>query len=319
VGRAVAVAAHPISLWLGIGTTGIAELTARALALVPPDSHEAGRLLANHVWLAGISECDLAGAEAATTRGLEIARRQNDAALERRILANTAWVDVWHFHLQDGLERGIRAIELAHPAGDEHTALAAARPVGWALTALGEREQLRSYAEDTLATAERLREPWWVASASWDAARLAMYEGDWQAARHMSDISLAAQPDDPRPLAALALLEHELGNFEAGTPMRTGSTRQQRGCPRLVPSQSTSFSPPSRHSWAGSPATSTDSTRPWRRAKACLPFPGLFRFWQWSQGWDWRSSPFSDAMPQPPRSCTGLSSRSGVRRAGSSP
>jgi hypothetical protein len=216
VDRAVAVAAHPISLWLGIGTTGIAELTARALTLVPPDSHEAGRLLANHVWLAGIKECDLAGAEAAATRGLAIARRQNDAALERRILANAAWVDVWHFRLQDGLELGIRAIELARPAGDEHTALAAARPVGWALTALGEREQLRSYAEDTLATAERLREPWWVASASWDAARLAMYEGDWQAARHMSDISLAAQPEDPRPLAALALLEHELGHFEAG-------------------------------------------------------------------------------------------------------
>ena len=216
VSRAVTVAAHPIPFSLGIGYTEMPELIARALTLVSADSHEAGRLLSSYGWFSGITEGDYDDAEAALTRALEIAQRHNDAALERRILANAAWVDVWHFHWQDGLEKGLRAIELARRAADEHTEIAARRSVGWGLTATGAREQDRSHTAETLALAERLRERWWLASASADGARLSLYEGDWQAARQMGDVSLTAQPRDPRPLAMRALLEYEVGDFDAG-------------------------------------------------------------------------------------------------------
>jgi predicted ATPase len=46
ISRAVTVAAHPIPFSLGLGYTDFAELIAQALNLVSPDSHEAGRLLA---------------------------------------------------------------------------------------------------------------------------------------------------------------------------------------------------------------------------------------------------------------------------------
>src|SRR5438876_7898134 len=83
------------------------------LNLVPPDSHEAGRLLAQHGWYSGFIDADHSQAQRAFQRALSIAQRQDDAALERRTLANAAWVDVWHLRSQDCLEKGLRAIELA--------------------------------------------------------------------------------------------------------------------------------------------------------------------------------------------------------------
>ena len=191
-------------------------MIAHALTLVSPDSHEAGRLLAQHGWYSGIVEADYDAAQRAFQRALSIARSQDDAALERRTLANAAWVDVWHFRLQDALEKGLRAIELASRAADEHTESDARRSVVWALTATGEREQVRTHTVEALAVAERLRDRWSLASASFDNARLSVYEGDWQAARQMTEISSSAQPRDPRAFAMRALLEYELGDFDAG-------------------------------------------------------------------------------------------------------
>jgi hypothetical protein len=58
-------------------------------------------LLAQHGWYSGIVEADHGEAHRAFQRALSIAQRQNDAVLERRTLANAAWVDVWHFRPQD--------------------------------------------------------------------------------------------------------------------------------------------------------------------------------------------------------------------------
>jgi hypothetical protein len=216
VDGAVAVAAHPLSISLGMRQTEIAQLVADALRLVPTDSHAAARLLASHGWFSGIAEGDYARADTALGRALSIARRHDDAVLERRALANASWVDAWHFRWQDGIEKGLRAIELARRAADEHTEIAAHRCITWAATATGEREQAGSHTERTLALAQRLRERWWLASASYDSARLSLYVGDWESARRMTDISLTAQSRDGRPLAMRALLEYELGNFDTG-------------------------------------------------------------------------------------------------------
>ena len=53
VERAVEIGEYPLPAWAGYfpGATNIAE---RALELVAPDSHEAGRILSNYVGLVGL-------------------------------------------------------------------------------------------------------------------------------------------------------------------------------------------------------------------------------------------------------------------------
>jgi tetratricopeptide (TPR) repeat protein len=216
MGRAVSVAACPIPLSIGLGHTDFPELISRALELVPPDSHEAGHLLAQHGWYSGIVEADYDEAEKAFQRALSIAQTRGDAALERRTLANAAWVDVWHFRREECLEKGLKAIEPAGRTGDDQTEINARRSIVWALMATGEREQLRAHTAAAFALAQRLRDRWSIASAGFDNARLAVYEGDWETARHMSDVGSMAEPRGPRAQAMRALLEYELGNFDAG-------------------------------------------------------------------------------------------------------
>jgi tetratricopeptide (TPR) repeat protein len=216
VARAVGVAACPIPLSLGLGDTAFPELITRALELVSPDSREAGQLLAQHGWYSGIVEADYGEAQRALQRALSIGETQGDAPLERRTLANAAWVDVWHFHPQECLEKGLRSIELARQAGDDQTEINARRSIVWALMGSGEREQARVHTAEELTLAQRLRDSWSLACAGFDNARQAVYEGDWETARHMSDFGSTAEPRGPRAIAMRALLEYELGNFDVG-------------------------------------------------------------------------------------------------------
>ena len=123
----------------------------------------------------------------------------DDVALERRTLANAAWVDVWHFHPQECLEKGTKAIELASQAGDDQTEINARRSIIWALMGSGdEREQIHAHTTAEFALAEKLRDSWSLASAGFDNARMAVFEGDWETARHMSDVGSMAEPRGPR-------------------------------------------------------------------------------------------------------------------------
>lgn len=216
VSRAIAVVAHPLPMSLGLGYTDYANLIAHALTLVSPDSHEAGRLLAPHGWLCGTIDADHAAAHRAFQRALAIAERHDDAALERRTLAHAAFVDAFHLRWQDSLAEGLRSIALAQQAGDLHSELSARRHVAWAFTATGEREQARTHLRSAFTHAAKLRERWWLASASYDSALLSLYEGDWHGAREMTELGLATQPRDPRHLALCAILEYGIANVDAG-------------------------------------------------------------------------------------------------------
>ena len=216
VSRAVTVAAHPLPLSLGLGYTDYADMITRALTLVSADSHEAGRLLAQHGWLCGTIDADHMAAHQAFQRALAIAERHDDVSLERRTLANAAFVDAFHLQWQDCLTEGLRSIALAQQAGDPHSELPAHRAVAWAFTATGEREHARTHLTSALAHAVKLRERWWLASASYDSELLSLYEGDWHGAREMAELGLATQPRDPRHLALRAILEYGIGNVDAG-------------------------------------------------------------------------------------------------------
>jgi DNA-binding SARP family transcriptional activator len=215
-GRAVAVAAHPLPLSFRFGYTDAADLSVRALALVLPDSHEAGALLAQHGWFTGFIEADYDGAQRAFQQALSIAERDEDAALERRTLAYAAFVDAFHHRWRDCLARGLPAVELARQAGDPRTEIPARRAVAFSLAATGEREQGRFQTSAALAYAKQLHESWWLTSTSFSNELLCLYEGDWSAAREMSELGLAVEPRDPRHLALRAALEYELGNHDKG-------------------------------------------------------------------------------------------------------
>src|SRR5262249_35437339 len=89
--HAVEIAAHPIPpVW---GETQVPPVLSRALAMVPPDSIEAGCILANVGRFAGANDGDYQCASDAFDRSLAIARREEDDALERRVLALAARVD----------------------------------------------------------------------------------------------------------------------------------------------------------------------------------------------------------------------------------
>jgi DNA-binding SARP family transcriptional activator/tetratricopeptide (TPR) repeat protein len=216
VSEAAAVAGYQLPLAVGTGLTGAPELIARALTLVPANSDDEGRLLAQHGWFVGVVDADHEGAEHAFGRALAIARRRNDLALERRTLANAAFMDAFHLRWPECLDRGLRAVRLAEDAGDAHNEMTARRAVAWALTATGQLDEGRRHAEAALALAEKLRWAWWLASTSFTRALLALYEGDWTTAREMGDLGLAAQPRDPRHFGVRLVLEYEQGNDEEG-------------------------------------------------------------------------------------------------------
>ena len=181
-----------------------------------PDSHEEGRLLLQQGWFSGFIEAEYERAQDEFRRALSIAEREGDSAIERRTLANAAFVDAFHLHWHDCLARGLRAIDLAREDGDPSTEIPASRAVVFALTATGERERVRSLITPALAHAEHLRERWWLTSTSFSNEVLCLYEGDWQTAREMGDVGLAADPRDPRHLALRALLAYQLGDDDVG-------------------------------------------------------------------------------------------------------
>jgi tetratricopeptide (TPR) repeat protein len=213
-GRAIAVAAHPLPLSLRFGYTDAAELSARALTLVSPDSHEAGALLAQHGWFSGFIEADYDDAQRAFHQALSIAERDEDAALERRTLQNAAFVDAFHLRWRECLARGLPAVELARHAGDPHTEIPARRAVAFSLAATGEGEEARFHTSAALVHAKQLHESWWLTSTTFSNELLCLYQGDWRTAREMSELGLAAAPRDPRHLALRAVLEYELGNYD---------------------------------------------------------------------------------------------------------
>ena len=82
VPRAVVVAEYPLPPLPE--RTRLTQLIGRALALVPPDSHEAGRLLSRYGLALHREMGDYEGAQEAFDRALGIAQREKDAALEMR-------------------------------------------------------------------------------------------------------------------------------------------------------------------------------------------------------------------------------------------
>ena len=215
VDRAVAVAQSRYPSRSGL-STGAAKLIARALSLVPADSHQAGALLSRQGYVLGMEEGDHEAASVAIGRALAIARREQDPALEMRTLAEAARVDRFHLRLPESLSKSRQAIELLARFDDPEVEAAARYEASIALYINGDPEEAQQHATAMLAVSERLRDRFWLSSALGHSGALCQARGDWQAARDFFERGSAVQPKDPRILGRIAGLEHEVGNSDRG-------------------------------------------------------------------------------------------------------
>ena len=216
VSRAVAVAEHPLPIALG-HVTGVAQLIARALELVSPDSLQAGGLLSNYGWILSMEGGDYQGAQETFGRALKIAQREGDEGLELEVSASAAEAGAYHGYYQEVLENGFRAIELARKVDNPRAENTARFWVMLALMIRGDLNRASQVADEMSSSAERLHHHFYLAGRVLTAQLyLAMSKGEWQAVRDYSDQGLLVSPRESRLLFGRAILEYEVGDFNQG-------------------------------------------------------------------------------------------------------
>ncbi len=216
VDLAVAAAEFPIS-GVRIRISGVAELLARALDLVPVESHESGRLLSRYGGILGDERGDYEGAQDALSRAISIARREGDVALEGQGLGYAAAVSAAYLRWRESVDHGLRAIDLN--AGDENP-LAPAVHRWWAAVSLlriGDLDAARPHALILRDRAEkRGASRLSISMALAPITTLSCLEGGWKAGREDSGRGLEASPLNPHPLLPRILMEHETGESAQG-------------------------------------------------------------------------------------------------------
>jgi DNA-binding CsgD family transcriptional regulator/tetratricopeptide (TPR) repeat protein len=215
VDGAVAIAVYPFYPLIG-QHTGINRLIASALDLVPPESRAAGQLLSRHARIIGIEEGNYNGAREAFARALSIAQLEGDVVLEIRILADAANVDMLFWQHRESLEKNKRAIELVRRVDEPHTEALARYTSMLDQLALGDLPGMRLQAPAVLATAERLRDRFWLTMALRANEDIAHLVGDWQTARGFSNRGLQMSPRECRNLCTRAILEYQTGDSVPG-------------------------------------------------------------------------------------------------------
>ena len=215
VALAVAAAVFPLAP-APFQIPGIARLIASALALVPADSHEAGRLLSRYGLILGAAEGDREGAEEALERAIAIARREGDPHLEAQTLYYAAVVSGQHLHWQECLDHGLRAIELA--IGNENL-FSLMHPSEWIVSSslrMGDLDAARPHALALRDMVERRNTPRGIGFRLGHLASMSLLEGDWKAVREYSDRGLESSTMNLSLLLPRVMLEYETGESAQG-------------------------------------------------------------------------------------------------------
>ena len=209
--RALAVAEHPIYS-SGGQRNGVSLLISEAIALVPPDSLEAARLLIRYGVAINQEEGNWGFARDALSRALVISRREGDLALEMHAEVNTSLVALMHFIGVEGRDDVLRAIELAQEVDDPLVECVAHFAAGWLFANIGDLEATRLHFASALGLAEKHRVRNWIAYNLWASGLTAQVSGDWVTARDQYDRCLTISPMDPRSLSALIILDSQVGD-----------------------------------------------------------------------------------------------------------
>ena len=210
--RAVAIAETPIPPTAG-HRSGMSQLLARALELVPATSLAAGRLLSMRGRVSYVEEGDYEGAQEDFNESLEIARREGSADLELRTLVDSAEVAFYHLQFQDCLTLSLRAVDLASVVSDPRGEALANFWASILHTVRGEPEQATHYADAGIIAAQRLRHPFYLARTLAVGDYVARLLGQWQTAQEFRDQGLAVSPRESRLLFGRVLAECQLGEF----------------------------------------------------------------------------------------------------------
>ena len=210
--NAVAVAVHPHG-FLGF-SSGSADMAARALDLVPPDSLEAGYLLLRYGAALSWENNDHEGAQENLDQAVEIARHEGDRILEVRALVYIAIILWDQEHYRQAVEMILPVIELAQSL-DELDALVLARIMCTnCLLTMGDGYEAQIHATAGLAEAERLHSSNRLVQILGYNATLAILRGEWKGAQEFNNPALAESPRDVSALAIGALLNLQVGNLE---------------------------------------------------------------------------------------------------------
>ena len=213
---AVAAAEFPINS-PAYRIPGVAELIAHALALVPAESHEAGRLLSRYGGVLGSSECDYDGAQQALGRAMDIARREGDVGLEVQTLSYAALVSGQHLRWRESADHGLRAIELATADENPFSDLISRFWTAVSPLAMGDLDAARPHVLVMRDLAGRRNTTRLLASNHlMVATTLSCLEGDWKSGRELSDRGLEMSPLHPSHLETRVSLEIETGETAQG-------------------------------------------------------------------------------------------------------
>ncbi|MFQ6028794.1 MAG: LuxR C-terminal-related transcriptional regulator, partial [Dehalococcoidia bacterium] len=193
-----------------------AQFIPRALELVSPDSHEAGRLLSIYGNTLGEDEGNYQDAKEALSQALAIAQREGDPGLEMRTRMALGRLDARWLNLPEALDNLQQAVRLGRQVEDPEAALGASFWLVQVLLGTGRREEAGRQASAMLTTAEGLRHRFWLANGCFCSQLVAQVQGNWAIARRYSDRGLAAEPGEPDLLSFRVLLEYEQGNFDQG-------------------------------------------------------------------------------------------------------
>ena len=205
--KAVEIAAYGHS---GELISGMSDLMPLALELVDPDSHDAGRILANYGHALGQTTEGYQEAMATLERALVISRRESDKVLEVRTQANMANIYGTHLRWAECLDAGLRTIELNTTVDDPQSEMRARLWAAGALMQTGETEQVSYQGEQILEVAERLHDHPWILRGSLPLMQVAFARGDWDSARQICD-----RFPDRLPIAFTALIDWQLGDYSA--------------------------------------------------------------------------------------------------------
>jgi DNA-binding CsgD family transcriptional regulator len=216
IAMAVAIAEFPINPTGRF--PGNAELMVRALALVPSDSYEAGRLLSRYGGILGLVQCDYEGAQQALGRALAISRRERDVPLEVQTLTYASDVSGQHLQWQESVNYGLRSIAQSAGYENSYSAILSRWWTSVSLLNMGDLQRARTHALDLRDLAEKQSTPRYYSMLGLvPIVTLSCLEGNWTAGREYCDHILKGAPTHRQILCARILLEYETGEFDQGT------------------------------------------------------------------------------------------------------
>jgi len=232
IDSAVAVAEYPMDN----GHTGVPALVVRALELVPPNSHAFGRLISQFGYHRGQRNGDDQAAQEAFEQAITIAQREEDRVLEMWTLARAGNVGISYLRPRECLLKHGQAIDLNTGIEDPDLEVTARDCVVTTLMSLGDLAEAESQSNAMLHFAQQSRYRSGLLTALSHAAIPAVFKGDWDRARDLTNQGLRLDPDDEYCLSLRAMVEYTVGEFDAGAPYlaRFTEVMPRRGISRYV-------------------------------------------------------------------------------------